>query len=344
MRFEEKELLTFDDVILKPRYSTVKSRKDVSIATSLSNKLTLNIPFISSNMDTITEDEMAIAMSTHGGLGILHRYAHQDKIVKWIRKIKDCGFKVPIIPSIGIKPEDKEKLDLYVREGIDGVCLDIAHAHSDNAIYMCSYIKKTYPDLLLIAGNVATKEGAQDLYIRGGADIIKVGVGNGSICSTRLVTGHGIPQLHAILEIDRFRKEGGYSFKMISDGGVKNSGDCVKAFAAGADAIMSGSLFAGTNETPWFENGWTKLYRGMASREARDSFQKVENSYTPEGVAFEVKQRGPVSVVLDQLIGGVKSGCSYSGAHTLEELRRNAVFCKISHNSMTEGRTHNHNG
>jgi IMP dehydrogenase len=341
--------LTFDDVLLVPRYSDIASRKDVDLTTTLFGTK-FPTPICSANMDTVTEVDMAKKMWDLGGLGILHRYAPHHKVLEWLKDIHDS--KTIAIPSIGVKPEDFNHALAYADEGVLAVNIDIAHGDSKHMVDMITRLTKEGVDV--IAGNVATRDGAHRL-LDAGAKVIKVGIGPGSLCTTRIVTGHGVPQLSAIEDVSKlkvlhFTNHGwSYRFSIIADGGIRNSGDCVKALAFGADMVMVGSLLAGTNESPGqvveLQNAEgkyyrAKLYRGMASRMARDSVAKTDDSYVPEGEATYVKAKGPTSLIIQQLVGGLRSGFSYSGAHNLKELHENTRYVTITGNGMAESKPH----
>lgn len=325
--------LTFDDVLLVPQFSDVKSRKDVDTSTDLLG-INFSIPICSANMDTITEALMASTMYQLGGLGILHRYANPSLIKQWIFEIKSRGGQV--VPSIGIKNEDFQLAQEYAKLGATAINIDIAHGDSTHMVYMVERLQNL--GIKVIAGNVASYTGALRLA-RAGADVIKVGVGPGAVCTTRIVTGHGVPQLTAIEECARI-KEQFPNVRIIADGGIRNSGDCVKALAFGADMIMIGSLLAGTTETPGEIANNLKQYRGMASKAARSSVALIDPNYVAEGEATIVPFKGPAENVINQLIGGIRSGMSYSGAKTLTELRSNAEYVIMSNNGMAESRPH----
>lgn len=331
--------LTFDDVLLVPQYSEIASRKNVNISTTLLGT-TFPIPICSANMDTVTEVNMAKKMWELGGLGFLHRYASPEQVIKWLKEIHDS--KAIAIPSIGIKEEDFANALTYADEGILAVNIDIAHGDSKHMVEMIKRLVKE--GIEVIAGNVATYDGGCRLA-DAGASVIKVGIGPGSLCTTRIVTGHGVPQLSAIEDCARIKH-----VSIIADGGIRNAGDCVKALAFGADMVMVGSLLAGTNESPGQriqlqnEEGlyyWAKEYRGMASREARESAtQTIDPTYVPEGEATYVKTKGPVELIIQQLVGGIRSGLSYSGVNCLKELERYSQYVTISSNGMAESKPH----
>jgi IMP dehydrogenase len=273
-----------------------------------------------------------------GGLGILHRYATTETVLGWIKEIRVAGGLA--IPSIGIKPADFVAALCYMEAGATAINVDIAHGDSAHMLDMVTRLAVEGIDV--IAGNVATKDGALRLA-KAGAKVIKVGIGPGSLCTTRIVTGHGVPQLSAIEACTSVK----YYFpdvSIIAYGGIRNSGDCVKALAFGADMVMVGSLLAGTSESPGVvileQEGWVKEYRGMASRRARDSVTQTDASYTPEGESTFVKFKGPTESLIQQLIGGMRSGLSYSGVNNLADFRRFAQYVTITGNGMAESKPH----
>ncbi len=474
MKIEEG--YTFDDVLLIPQRSSIRSRKDIDISTNLVAGIKLQIPVISANMDTITESAMAIALAREGGLGIIHRFLDIEKQAEEIRKVKRaqsyviddpitlscdhtikdakvmfdlhsisgviiidrerkvCGIvtrrdiifekdenkplkevmtkeviteryglllekaeeyfkkyrfeKLPLVDSkgrlrglitlrdilkieqfpraskdksgrllvgaaVGIKDEDIDRSLELVRSGVDILVVDIAHGHSTHTISMVRKIRRRFSEIPIVAGNVATPEGVADLA-RAGADVIKVGVGPGTTCITRIVTGSGYPQLSAILNctLEARRQKVG----IIADGGIRNSGDLTKALAAGADSAMLGGFFSGAEETPGIEvmkNGNKyKMVRGMASlaanigqkRKALNVSQDFVDEITPEGVEALVPYKGHVSEILRGLIGGLRSGLSYSGAKNIKELSKKAKFVRISLAALVESRPHDLEG
>lgn len=325
--------LTFDDVLLVPQFSDIASRKDVSITTELFG-VPFPTPICSANMDTVTEVTMADKMFDLGGLGFLHRYAEHATILQWVKDIH-VGKRIAI-PSIGIKPDDFNHAMAYAEEGALAVNIDIAHGDSQHMVWMVERLVKE--GIEVVAGNVATYNGALRLA-DAGAKVIKVGIGPGSLCTTRIVTGHGVPQLSAIEDCTKV-KDLYPQISIIADGGIRNAGDCVKALAFGADMVMVGSLLAGTTESPGEYEGNKKLYRGMASRMARNNFKQIDSSYAPEGEATYVDNKGPVAPIIIQLVGGIRSGLSYSGAHNLKELREYAQYVTITGNGMAESKPH----
>ncbi len=467
--------LTFDDVLLIPNRSAIKTRRDVNFQSFLTKNITLNLPIVSANMDTVTEGEMAIAMAKEGGIGIIHRFMQiedqveevlhvkryesimvedpftlpldgytikdakilmaknritgilivdakkrlvgiltsrdialetdyrlkisqimtpksklitippgvssakaQDILKKYkIEKLpivdkegkvvglitskdivktlenphalKDAKGRLRVGAAIGVKGDCLERLDALVKTGVDVIVIDIAHGHADHTIETLKIVKRKYPKLEVIAGNVATKEGVLDL-IKAGADGLKVGVGPGSMCTTRIVTGHGVPQLTAIFAAVEAAKK--YKVPVIADGGIRYSGDIVKALAAGASSVMIGSLLAGTEESPGMtiiRNGRKyKISRGMASLGANFSRKKSEGvsddfglkEYVAEGVEALVPYRGHVQEILNQMTGGLRSGMSYSGAKSISELWEKSRFVQITMAGLKESFPH----
>ncbi|HEX2107333.1 MAG TPA: IMP dehydrogenase [Nitrososphaera sp.] len=466
--------LTFDDVLLVPKRSPIVSRSQTNLRTKLSRNITLNVPIISANMDTVTESGMAIALAREGGIGIIHRFLTIEDQVDEILKVKrsesvmieqpytirpdltvaeakkamaefsvsgllveeggrllgiitrrDITFeknnklkvselmtkdvitakagitieqakeilhnkrieKLPVVDdkkhivglitskdilkmeeyphaskdrkgrllvgaAVGVKGDYLERTEALLEAGADIIVVDIAHGHSENAINTVHMIKKAFPDCELIAGNVATGEGSRDL-IKAGVDAVKVGVGSGSICITRVVTGSGVPQLTAVLDSVKVARD--YGIPIISDGGIRNSGDITKALAAGASSVMIGSLFGGTDESPGktlVKNGKKyKMYRGMASfyaslgRKYREAGPQVVdsddlNDYVPEGVEAMVPYKGSVVEIIRQMAGGLRSGLSYCGAKTISEMQNNAEFIRITSAGYIESQSH----
>ena len=471
---EFKEGLTFDDVLLVPKYSDITSRSQTNLTTKLSRNISLNIPLISANMDTVTESEMAVAMAREGGIGIVHRFLTIEEEANEVLKVKRSGSvmienpyyigpeqtikqaieymkekgvsgllvtdsdsklagilthrdvmfesesshlvkdvmtkevvtakpgisldeakeilrknrveKLPLIDesknikglitskditnienypaaskdkkgrplvgaAVGVKGDFMERTESLLESGADVIVVDIAHGHSENAINTVRHIKKAFPDCELIAGNVATASGAEDL-IKAGVDAVKVGVGSGSICITRVVTGSGVPQLTAVMDCAEVGKK--HDIPIISDGGVRTSGDVTKALAAGASSVMVGSMLGGTDESPGSfisKNGKRfKIYRGMASfyaslgRKSKEtenvSIEDDLNDYVAEGVEAMVPYKGSVTDILTQLAGGVRSGLSYCGAHTIPQMQENSEFIKMSGAGFAESQPH----
>ncbi|AFS81944.1 IMP dehydrogenase [Candidatus Nitrosopumilus sediminis] len=470
---EFKEGLTFDDVLLVPKYSDITSRSQTDLTTKLSRNLSINIPFVSANMDTVTESMMAGTMARAGGIGIIHRFLTIKEQANEVLKVKRSGSvmienpysispdksvaeaidyaedkeisgllvidsnskligivterdllfankankiqdvmtkdvvtaklgvtldeskeilhkhrieKLPIVDdsgtvkglitskditnnadfpnaskdkkgrplvgaAVGVKGDFLERSESLLEAGADVLVVDIAHGHSENAMSTVRNIKKAFPDCELIAGNIATAQGAEDL-IKAGVDAVKVGVGSGSICITRVITGSGVPQLTAVMDCAKVGKD--YGIPIISDGGTRTSGDATKALAAGASTVMVGSMLGGTDESPGTvltKNGKRfKVYRGMASLAASIGRKSKEsgtisldddlNDYVAEGVEAMVPYKGTVTDILKQLTGGVRSGLSYCGAHTIPQMQENAEFIKMSRAGFAESQPH----
>ncbi len=342
-----KEALTFDDVLLLPQFSNILPA-ETNISLNLTNKIKLKTPFLSSAMDTVTESPMAIAMAKSGGMGIIHRNLDIKKQSKEVTKVKNK--KLLVGAAIGTTIEDIKRAKTLVDSGVDLLVIDTAHGHSQKVLKMLSRVKTDNQNTSICVGNIATREAAKKLY-NYGADIIKVGIGPGSICTTRMVAGIGVPQITAIMEVSKALK--GKKIKIISDGGIKFSGDIAKALAAGADAIMMGSIFAGTDESPGkkfkFKNKFYKKYRGMGSIGAMSAgssnryFQKNYNDkskFVPEGVEGRVEYKGSVSKIIYQLKGGLRSSMGYIGAKKLENIKKNAKFVKITKAGFYESMVH----
>mgnify|MGYP003323616369 FL=1 len=470
-----REGVTFDDVLLVPKYSKITSRSDTDLSTKLSRNISLNIPLISANMDTVTESSMAVTVAREGGIGIIHRFLTIQQQVDEVLKVKRSGSiiienpytinseltikdafsimnekqvsgllvtdsnskiigilterdvlfeptdstklvkelmtkdvvtaklgvdleqvkeilkhnrieKLPIVDdnnhvkglitsqdisnlekypyaskdkkgrplvgsAVGVKGDFMERSEALINAGADVLVVDIAHGHSENAINTVKNIKKAFPDCELIAGNVATASGTEDL-IKAGVDAVKVGVGSGSICITRVITGSGVPQLTAVYDCAKVGNDHG--IPIISDGGTRNSGDATKALAAGASSIMVGSILGGTDESPGStitKNGKRfKIYRGMASLAASMGRRSKEtgtfeladdlNDYVAEGVEAMVPYKGSVTEIITQITGGIRSGLSYCGASNIKQMQENAEFIKISRAGFAESQPH----
>ena len=340
------EGLTFDDVLLVPAYSEVLPR-EVSLEGRFSRHIPLHIPVVSAAMDTVTEAPMAIALARAGGIGVIHKNMSADAQAKEVRTVKAEGLRVAA--GVGITGDALLRVQALVEAGVDAVVLDSAHGHSKGVIDKLKAVKAAFPDLDVVVGNIAPAEAAVALA-EAGADAVKVGIGPGSICTTRIVAGVGVPQLTAILACAGDVRP--YGIPVIADGGLRYSGDVVKALAAGGDCVMCGSMFAGTDEAPgetFEENGKKyKTYRGMGSVEAMKDgskdryFQSAETEtkkLVPEGIVGRVPYKGSVSDILYQLTGGPRSGMGYCGARTLEDLHR-ARFIRITPSGMAESHPH----
>lgn len=344
MRFaDDKDYLTYDDVLLVPSFSNIQTRKHIDIT---SGGLRLPLPFISSNMDTVTEENMVIAMHEAGGAGIIHRFLSPQRLDQIIKRIKNCG-ALPIV-SVGVNNDSNDLISCALDNRCFAFCVDVAHGHHasvrDRVIELRERIRGvTHHTPIIIAGNVATPMGV--LYLAdAGADIIKVGIGPGSHCTTRIVTGHGVPQLTAVANcVDAAKTYIERRVEIIADGGIRNSGDIAKAFAAGADYVMLGKLLAGSTEAPGDisfdrQRGQNvKFYRGMASFSAQKSIGKDR---APEGVASVIPATGPVAATLSNLADGLRSALSYTGADNLGDFKRLARFIRVTNASHIEGTPH----
>jgi IMP dehydrogenase len=350
MKINYNSGISFDDLLLIPQKSLLNSRSDVNISTTLKNnnnshELFLRIPIISSNMDTITGLNMAVAMSKVGGLGILHRFMSiEDNIYILNKSLSTTEPLESVGISVGITDYEIERaikmeytFRKHNRKAV--ICVDVAHAHSQKCIdaikKIKSYYEREYPNMyFIIAGNVATHDGAKSLW-RAGADCIKVGIGSGSVCSTRVVTGHGLPLAQSIINI-RAKS----LFPIIADGGIRSSGDIVKAIGLGANAVMIGRLLAGTSaaETKNKE-GTSHIYRGNSTFEVSGWNQKsrIGINAIDEGISTEVEYSGPTENIIYKLCAGIKRGLSYSGASSIADLQKKAKFTKITHSSYIEG-------
>lgn len=333
-----QETLAYDDVLLVPQYSNIRSRSECDTSIELGPGVKLDIPIIASCMDTISETNMAIAMSLKGGMAIIHRYNSPQKQAQLIRTAIDHQPGAIVGAAIGVSSDFLERAQLTVEAGALALCIDVAHGHHIMVKECLEELRQVFgPSLCIIAGNVATLEGVNDLA-DWGANSIRIGVGGGSICSTRLQTGHGVPSLHTILDCYQTDR----NVTLIADGGIRNSGDATKALASGADCIILGSMLAGSDETPGdiiYHNGSArKVYRGMASKEAQ--FDWRGRTASLEGISTTVDAKGPVEHVLDELMQGIRSGMSYSGARTIVELQRRSQFIKQTNAGANESNTH----
>lgn len=333
--------LTFDDVLLEPRESRV-SRDDIRLETQLTKKIKLQVPIIAAAMDTVSEEKMAIALGKQGGMAVIHRNCSIEEQAKIVAVVKKAGVLVGAAVGAG----DLERAQALDKAGVDAVFVDTAHAHNMRAVDGAKKIKKAIKAALIV-GNIATKEAALELVKF--ADGIKVGIGPGSICTTRIVAGIGVPQLTALLEVCEVAKK--YGVPVIADGGMKYSGDAVKALAAGASSIMTGSMLAGTDESPGkvitVDGKKFKSHRGMGSlavmkgnKSSDRYFQKNVKTYVPEGVEAMVPYKGPVTEVVEQLTGGIKSGMGYIGAATIADMPKRARFIQITQAGLIESHPH----
>lgn len=336
-----KEYLTFDDVLIKPASSDIEPL-DASSKTVCVRDFFIDNPILSAPMDRVTEADMAIALGKSGGIGIIHRNNTIEEQLFHVKRAKAADVHV----GAACSPFDMERAEALKEATVDLIAIDSAHGHNQNVISGAKEIKKRIGDLPMLVGNVATKEAAEELVTF--ADGIKVGIGPGSICTTRIVSGVGVPQLSAIIEVAKVTKK--HNIPLIADGGIKNSGDIAKALAAGASAVMLGNLLASTNASPGKvverDGKKYKEYRGMGSRtvleegRANDRYLGKSKKIIAEGVSGEVAYSGTLEEVVEQLVGGLRVSMGYVGAKTIEEFQKKAQFIRITHASVLESRPH----
>jgi IMP dehydrogenase len=332
-----EDYLTFDDILIVPAYSDIESRQEIDTSVSFLGT-DLSVPIISANMDFVTGPEMAKEMQNNGGLGILHRFWESDSDYFLAMNQAAVSGVNPLYISVGIR-DTKASLELIkasLNYGVSGVCIDVAHGHHKKVGEMIGMIKghptEEISRLKVIAGNVATIEGAVFLH-ESGADAIKVGIGAGSVCTTRTVAGIGVPQWSAILECSAV-KQVNEEIIIIADGGVRSSGDIAKALSAGADVVMLGNMLAGTDEAPGeIVDGTYKRYRGQAS------FGSNGERYVKEGIEGMIPYKGPLAPVIQQIKAGVRSSMSYVGARNLIEFREKSRVVKVSSHTLMENST-----
>lgn len=327
------EAICFDDVLLVPQHSDINSRKDISLTMSAGN-LKLNLPVIAAPMDTVCGDEMAVTMSAHGGLGVIHRYQSLESQINMVAKASSYPHKT--FASVGITSDYMLEVKKLIAAGATGVCIDIANGHNKRAIEAVRNVRSEY-DTHIMVGNVSTPQGFFDLA-NAGANSVRVGIGGGSMCTTRIVTGHGLPTLQSIIDIEEERKRSNVNCAIIADGGIRNSGDMVKAFAAGADFVMIGSMLAGTTESPGEIIDGKKVFRGMASKSAQQDARGFISVI--EGAETMIPYKGSVISILNNIMGGLRSGCSYSGVKNLSDLCLFSEMRRVSVNSVIENRPH----
>lgn len=356
----EKDALTFDDVLLVPQYSEITPDM-ADVSTKLTNTFKMNVPFLSAAMDTVSEHKLVTALALAGGLGIIHKnmsIADQAKEVemvknyefdneKYKRVLIDKKGRLCVGAAIGVTADMMDRVHALMDAGVDVFVLDSAHGDSKNIINAIKNLRLEYPSMELIAGNVATYEGALDL-MKAGASAVKVGMGPGSICTTRIIAGIGVPQLQAVMDCARASKE--MNVPIIADGGIKYSGDVVKALAAGANTVMLGGLFATCEEAPGdiYESNGKKYrtYRGMGSIEAMAKgstdryFQTGHKKFVAEGVQGIVEVKTTVEELVFQLIGGLKAGMGYCGSKDIPTLQEKGTFIKITNNALLESHPH----
>jgi len=382
-----KTALTFDDVLLVPAHSTTMP-KEVSLKTQLTKNITLNTPILSAAMDTVTEARLAITIAQEGGIGIIHKNMSIEQQANEVRALlqqhrierviitndqfdllgmitvrdiqkssdfpnacKDDAEQLRVGAAVGVAAGTGERIDALVEAGVDVIVIDTAHGHSQGVLDRVKKTKAKHPNLNIIAGNIATGAAALDL-VKAGADCVKVGIGPGSICTTRIVAGVGVPQITAISDVaDALR---GTGIPLIADGGIRYSGDIAKAFAAGAYCVMLGSMLAGTEESPGevelYQGRSYKSYRGMGSIGAMNQAHGSSDRYfqsdskadklVPEGVEGRVPFKGSVRPIIHQMVGGVRSSMGYTGCETLHKMRTEAAFVQVTSAGMVESHVH----
>lgn len=357
-----KEGYTFDDLLLVPAMSEVVPAQ-VKLETRLTDKISLKIPVVSAAMDTVTEEEMALSLALQGGLGFIHKNMTIEEQVVMVRNVKqfkvseeysnacvDRQGRLVVGAAVAVSDNTMERVDALVKAGVDIITVDSAHGHSKGVINTVRIIHDAYPDLDLVGGNIVTAQAAIDL-IYAGANVVKVGVGPGSICTTRVVSGVGVPQLTAVNDVYQVART--YNVGVIADGGIKLSGDIVKALAAGGDCVMLGGLLAGCEETPGevmeTDGKKVKAYVGMGSlsamqRGSSDRYfqggEKDLKKLVPEGIEATVPYKGPIQEVIYQMMGGLRSGMGYCGCRSIKELKEKAQFIKISNAGLRESHPH----
>lgn len=330
-----RQALTFDDVLLVPAYNHYDSRQDVDVSmTDRTGKLSLKLPVMTANMDTVTESAMANFIASRGGIGVLHRFMSIERNVEELRRCTATTFV-----SVGCSDEELARAEALRDAGATHFVVDVAHGHAKYVGKTLKRLRQLLGDACLMAGNVATYAGA-DFLASVGADIVKVGIGPGSVCTTRIKTGHGVPQLTAIEDCARCDRS------IVADGGIRYAGDVVKALAFGADFVMVGGLLAGTRPTPGerrqdASGRWVKTYRGMASREVADELMGGLSGWkTAEGVSVDVPYREDEEAIVADLVGGLRSGLTYAGSKTIKELQRKLNYTIVTPSGWHEGLPH----
>lgn len=331
---------TFDDVSIIPEYNRVLSRKDVDLTTRVTKNYKIKIPILAANMDTICESEMAIALGKLGGLGVIHRFMSIEEQARQVREVKKHNLLTAA--AIGVK-DVEERAEALVEAGLEILVIDIAHGHSKYAGKTLDYLKKTYPNIDVMAGNIATKDAAR-YFLNKGADAVKVGIGPGSLCTTRLMTGVGIPQLTAIMDVYEYLRG---EIPICADGGIKKPADVAKALGAGADTIMSGYIFAGTNETPGEiirkRGEKFKLYRGSASHDVALKKAELDGEENKEIVNVEgektlISYKGSIEPIIKHYRGALASGMTYLGARNMKSFIGKTDFMEVTNSGIEESR------
>lgn len=337
-----KKAYSYDDVLIVPKYNKIKSRKDVSFRTRVTKNYFLDNPIIAANMDTVCESEMAIEIGKLGGLGVVHRFMNLEDQAEEVKKIKSEGLITAA--AIGVK-DYQERVSALVKAGANILVLDVAHGHSKYAGKTLDWIKSQGFEVDVMVGNIATKDAAE-YYVSKGADAIKVGIGPGSVCTTRIMTGAGVPQITALIDVYEATQG---RVPVCADGGIKVAGDLTKAIGAGADTVMLGSIFSGTKEAPGkiIEKDGQKYkeYRGMASYSATLKKKKLDGKVSSKNIYVEgettlVEYKGEVVNIVNKMLAGLASGMTYTGSADIESLRGKADFVEITDAGMYESRPH----
>ncbi len=339
-KYDNEKQLCFDDILMVPQHSTVMSRREVNLGMYIGTESHLDLPVIASPMDTVCEADMAIAMAKAGGIGIIHRFMSAKKQIELVEQVNShegLGLAVGAALSSTFLEDQVARL---LKAGATLFLIDTANGHNFLAVEATKRLKDFVGENAhVMSGNVSTSDGFLALA-KAGADSVRVGIGGGSVCTTRLVSGHGIPTLASVMSIKQAKGAHGLSTGIIADGGIRTTGDMIKAFAAGADAVMLGSMLSGTDESPGSlyidETGKYKTFRGMASKEANEG----KDIAVAEGVATRVPYKGLVSHILDNIRGGLGSGCSYSGVHNLSDLYGESFYIEVSSLSVSESKPH----
>jgi len=326
--------LSYGDVLLVPKRSPVDSRSEVDLSTTLTPNVELDTPLVSAAMDTVTEADLAAELGRAGGFGVLHRFLTPDEQARQVERVRAEGVQVGA--AVGINEDYVARSAAVVDAGVDALVVDVAHGHLERTIDAVEALAAEFPSVDIVAGNVATPAGVEDLAAAG-ADCVKVGIGPGSHCTTRKVAGAGVPQLTAVDDCADVGDDCGVT--ICADGGIRTSGDAVKALMAGADTVMLGSLFAGTAEAPGavveVEGVEYKRSRGMATTAAaEDRDDKQQTVGADEGVEALTPYKGPVDAVSEEFCAGIRSGLSYCGGHTIEAAREKAEFIRVAHSAQ----------
>ena len=332
-----KKAYTFDDVALVPQFNNVPSRLEPSLESWLTKKIKISMPILCSNMDTTISEELADVLIEHGSLPIFHRFtSNHQKQLDWVKRYQNKTFI-----SCGISSEKLEEAKRLLDEGAAGVCVDVAHGHSDKMLEFVRALKESHPEKDVLAGNVCTPMAYHDL-VNAGADAVKVGIGPGAACTTRIVTGFGMPQFSAIYECAKVAEK--LRVPLIADGGIRNSRDIILALAAGASSVMIGKLFALTKESAAskkeIDGVLCAKYRGQASEDFQtDFYGGLKEKTVAEGVDFWSPVSGTTAQLIESLLGGIRSGLTYGGARNIKELQRKAEFVEVTTNYLSESRT-----